>query len=100
MLGRLWQQLVRLFQHSVHLFQVGKPQPAESCSETTPMSDVAYELLFMRILDRVEGGWNRLKSWPIWEGVPVTISSSLGYSGLVETGCSLSRYQITSWGGG
>lgn len=57
MLGQLWQRLVRLFQL---LFKVGKkPQPVESAPEISHLSDVAYELLFMRLLDRVEWGWDQ-----------------------------------------
>lgn len=57
MLGRLWQRLVRLFQQ---LFQAGrKPQPVEPTPEISHLSDVAYELLFMRLLDRVEWGWDQ-----------------------------------------
>jgi tetratricopeptide (TPR) repeat protein/CHAT domain-containing protein len=58
MLRQVGQWLKRLWQWVAGLFAKGKPAPAPPPPAVPPLSDTAYENLFMQLMDGVGEGWD------------------------------------------
>lgn len=62
MIGRIWQQLVRLFKQIVGFFNnsSAEPEPA-AVPPVQPLSDAELEHYFLQLLDGIHKGWQQVK---------------------------------------
>lgn len=62
MIGRIWQQLVRLFKQIVGFLKNSSPEPEPAPAQPVqPLSDAELEHYFLQLLDGIHKGWQQVK---------------------------------------